>query len=370
MSSSRDPTLRAPLPALLREPLFWAAGAVFVGAAVGLFGTLRLAAAFSPLSMPSKFTELVVLPADFLGGLLLALSLLGVPALVKPERGGRIATNAGVGLILLFVVCSFTFTLYAWLWTFGRLNPSSANGRPPLLFSVCEWASVFLLPAGALLLAASAFLSSQRRVGAVLLGLGFLPPLLFWYLYPNPLISARTAALLAGLLGGGVVGIAEIPLWALLGLMFLTGAREQALKKAASKQAKGNLKKARRLYEEGLGQGDLSVLEELVSEDFHDLRHGGRGRGGMREIITNLRGSFPDLAVVVEGQEAEEDLVRTSLVLSGTDRGGVLWYPPTNRHATFSATFTDRFEGGKLVEHGGKTYTEELLEQLGLGTKH
>ena len=162
----------------------------------------------------------------------------------------------------------------------------------------------------------------------------------------------------------------EIPLWALLGLMFLIGAREQALKKAASKRAKENLKKARFLYEEGLDRGDLSVVKELVSEDFRDLRHGGRGRGGMRGIITNLRESFPDLAVEVEEQEAEEDLVRTRLALSGTDRGGVLWYPPTNKHATFSATFTDRFKGGKLVEHGGKTDTKGILEQLGLGTKH
>jgi len=107
------------------------------------------------------------------------------------------------------------------------------------------------------------------------------------------------------------------------------------------------------------------VVDGLASEDFRDLRHGSRGRLGMERVFTRLRASFPDLAVRVEGQEAEGDLVRTRLKLSGTDRGGVLWYPPTGRRAAFSATFEDRFSGGKLLEHGGSTDTEGLLRQLG-----
>ena len=125
--------------------------------------------------------------------------------------------------------------------------------------------------------------------------------------------------------------------------------------------AEENRRKARRLYEEGLGRGDLSVVDELTSEDFRDLRHGVSGRQGMRRVVLTLRESFPDLTVHVEGQETEGDLVRTRLLLSGTDRRGVLWYPATNRHVAFSAEFVDRFSGGELVEHGGSTDTEGLL---------
>ena len=85
----------------------------------------------------------------------------------------------------------------------------------------------------------------------------------------------------------------------------------------------------------------------------------------MERLLADLRASYPDLAVSVEGQEAEDDLVRTRLTLSGTDRGGVLWYPATNRHVVFSAKFVDRFSGGELVEHSGSTDTEGLLRQLG-----
>jgi predicted ester cyclase len=86
----------------------------------------------------------------------------------------------------------------------------------------------------------------------------------------------------------------------------------------------------------------------------------------MERVFTDLWRSYPDLAVSIENQEAEGDLVRTRVVLSGTDRGGVLWYPPTGRCATFAAEFVDRFSGGRLVEHSGEADTEGLLRQLGL----
>ena len=72
----------------------------------------------------------------------------------------------------------------------------------------------------------------------------------------------------------------------------------------------------------------------------------------------------------IADQEAEDDLVRTRLILSGTDRGGVLWYPPTGRSATFAAEFTDRFVGGRLIEHSGEADAEDLLRQLGLAKTH
>jgi predicted ester cyclase len=86
----------------------------------------------------------------------------------------------------------------------------------------------------------------------------------------------------------------------------------------------------------------------------------------MERVISDLRRSYPDLAVSIEGQEADDDVVRTRVVLSGTDMGGVLWYPPTGRHAAFAAEFVDRFSDGRLVEHSGEADTEGLLRQLGL----
>jgi predicted ester cyclase len=140
----------------------------------------------------------------------------------------------------------------------------------------------------------------------------------------------------------------------------------RALSKLRQNIARENGQKARRLYEEGLGRGDLTVVDALVSEDFRDLKRGLHGKVGMERLITDLWSSYPDLSVSVEGQEADGDLVRTRLFLSGTDRGsGVMWFPPTGQSVGFKAEFLDRFRGGKLFELAGEADTEELLRQLG-----
>ena len=111
-------------------------------------------------------------------------------------------------------------------------------------------------------------------------------------------------------------------------------------------------------------------MDDLVSEDFRDLKRGSRGKLGMERVFSALWKSYPDLDVSIAEQEAEDDLVRTRLILSGTDRGGVFWYPPTGRPAAFAAKFTDRFLNGRLVEHSGEADTEDLLRQLGLAEPH
>lgn len=127
-----------------------------------------------------------------------------------------------------------------------------------------------------------------------------------------------------------------------------------------------NRRKARRLYEEAFGAGDFSVIDEVVAEGFFD--HLGRRHGpeGFKRSVASLRRTFPDLSVSVEEQSAEGDTVTTRCTLRGVDRGGVLWYPPTNRRAAFAAAYTDRFSDGMLIEHRGESDTAGLLEQLGL----
>jgi predicted ester cyclase len=162
-------------------------------------------------------------------------------------------------------------------------------------------------------------------------------------------------------------------LWvAFLGLVFsllLWAARRWRAQKAQGRHrevAGENRRKARSLYEEAFGAGDFSVIDEVVGEAFFDHRGGHRGPEGLKRAITNIRRTFPDLRISVEEQGTEGDTVTTRCVLRGTDRGGLLWYPPTGRRATFVAKYTDRFSEGVLVEHWGESDTGSLLEQLGL----
>lgn len=106
----------------------------------------------------------------------------------------------------------------------------------------------------------------------------------------------------------------------LFGSMLVRGALSQARARAERSWSEGDLASACRLYEEGLGAGDFSVVDELASGDFRDPKSGARGRPGMERVFADLWASYPDLSVSVEGQEAEGDVVRTRLAISGTDR--------------------------------------------------
>jgi predicted ester cyclase len=157
--------------------------------------------------------------------------------------------------------------------------------------------------------------------------------------------------------------------WAIvLALVFLPWAvrRLGRRKPGEERRAEENRRKARRLYEEAFSAGDFSVIDEVIAEGFFDHLGQRHGPEGFKRSVASLRRTFPDLRVSVEGQTVEGDTVTTRCTLRGRDRGGVLWYPPTGRRAAFAATYTDRFSGGMLVEHRGRSDTAGLVEQLGL----
>ena len=158
--------------------------------------------------------------------------------------------------------------------------------------------------------------------------------------------------------------------WILVGrLLYGARDRENALIAARHRAlSEENRSKARRLYEEAWTMDKLSALDELVAEDLLDYEHDRFGREEFKKTIVDLHRTFPDLTLSIEAQDAKGDTVMTRCAFSGTDRGGVLWYPPTGKHATFAGAFTDRFAEGRLAEHRGGIDMADLLEQLGLSS--
>jgi len=156
--------------------------------------------------------------------------------------------------------------------------------------------------------------------------------------------------------------------WILVGrLLYGARDRENALIAARHRAlSEENRSKARRLYEEAWAMDSLHAVDELVAEDLLDYEHDSFGREEFKKSIVDLHHTFPDLSLSIEEQNADGDTVRTRCAFSGTDRGGVLWYPPTGKHATFTGAFTDRFSEGRLAEHRGGIDMADLLEQLGL----
>ncbi|HZC06553.1 MAG TPA: ester cyclase [Ktedonobacterales bacterium] len=122
----------------------------------------------------------------------------------------------------------------------------------------------------------------------------------------------------------------------------------------------------RRLYEEAFNQGDLLVVDELVSPDFVEHQRGARsGPDGPKGLIRMLRSWFPDLTLTIEDIVISGDQVWGRLTARGTHLGVVMGKPPTGASIQIDIIDILRIEDGKFVEHWGVADTLGMLEQIG-----
>ena len=124
----------------------------------------------------------------------------------------------------------------------------------------------------------------------------------------------------------------------------------------------------RRMYEEGLNQGNLAVADELIDPECldHEAHPGGdRGPESMRGLITMLRTAFPDLSFTIEALVAEGDTVAGRLIMNGTHAGPLMGMPPTGRAVRQAHMHFVRFRDGKAVEHWGVRDDVSMMRQLG-----
>jgi predicted ester cyclase len=124
----------------------------------------------------------------------------------------------------------------------------------------------------------------------------------------------------------------------------------------------------RRLVEEGVNQGHLAVLDELIADDFM-VGDAVVGRERFKRFVARRRGSFPDWHITVEAWVAAGDTVVIREAIRGTHAGvletpvGVL--PPTGRHATWTGIQIWRIADGRVAQWWGLIDELRLLQQLG-----
>ena len=303
-----------------------------------------------------------------LGILLTTVSLLGLYPLVAGSRLGAVgAVGAGLSSGALLVLLVDEFLGYPLAETYLLLE------SPPPFVEGLFFASYWGRQLGLLSLSVAALWAAVAGrwrylpLAICVLEVPFLAdallPLSSFFLSGDA-DEAAGSLLLFGLPGwrSGLVGSVG---WIFVGWSLLRAGRKRVEAEAREAEEE-NTVLARRLYREAWGAGDLSVVDELISPDLLDHRHGGLGPREYGRAIQRLWDTFPDLRLSIEDQRAEGDTVTTRCTLRGTDGGGVLWYPPTGRQATFTGTFTDRFSERRVVEHGGGWDTAGLLRQLGL----
>ncbi|MBA3475038.1 MAG: ester cyclase [Rubrobacter sp.] len=127
---------------------------------------------------------------------------------------------------------------------------------------------------------------------------------------------------------------------------------------------------ARRALEEVFsGQGDLDVADELFAPNYvgHDPASPEdiRGLEGVKEFAGMYRNAFPDVLMSVEDQVAEEDMVVTRWIASGTHQGDLMGIAPTGNRVTVAGTSVERIINGKIEETWDNYDALGMMQQIG-----
>ena len=122
----------------------------------------------------------------------------------------------------------------------------------------------------------------------------------------------------------------------------------------------------RRLIEEGVNQGNLAVVDEIVAPDAIEHQRGSEsGRQGVKKTISYLRSAFPDFAITIDELAVVGDKVWARQRGGGTNLGSFAGRPPTGKTMTTDVFDVCRFEDGKMVEHWGVPDQLGAMQRLG-----
>ena len=125
----------------------------------------------------------------------------------------------------------------------------------------------------------------------------------------------------------------------------------------------------RRIFEEVLNGGKLSVLDTLIGAAYvdHNPSPGQpAGAAGVKGKVETLRAAFPDVRFALEDVVAEGDLVAARYSWRGTHKGeSYLGIPPSGKSIFVRGMDFYRLRDGKIVEHWDNIDELGMLSQLG-----
>jgi predicted ester cyclase len=111
------------------------------------------------------------------------------------------------------------------------------------------------------------------------------------------------------------------------------------------------------------------VIDDLIADDFveHSLPPGSpAGKEGLKQVLTNLRNTFPDFSYTIEDEIAEGDRVVQRLTGRGTMQGELQGMPPTGKQAAWQEIHIARYRDGKAFEHWATIDQLGMMQQLSL----
>jgi predicted ester cyclase len=126
----------------------------------------------------------------------------------------------------------------------------------------------------------------------------------------------------------------------------------------------------RRLFEEGFGGGDDTVVDELCSPELMEHQFGLEGSGAeaiqnVKAAIRNVHEIVPDMSCTIEDSVEVGDAIWTRVRARGKATGP-FFGPPSGRPIDITVIDICRVVDGRIVEHWGVPDRFALLAQTGV----
>ncbi len=118
------------------------------------------------------------------------------------------------------------------------------------------------------------------------------------------------------------------------------------------------------------GQGSLDIIDELgapsLTVQYPAIPQVIRGPAMFKTVMQGFRSAFPDSALRVEEEIAEDDKVVIRWTFSGTHQGKLMGIPPTGKKVSWTGITIYRIVDGKVAEERGEEDFLGFLRQIGL----
>lgn len=108
----------------------------------------------------------------------------------------------------------------------------------------------------------------------------------------------------------------------------------------------------RRMADELFNKGNLDICDEVFASNcsFHDPSFPIEGVAGMKQQVTNLRTSQPDLHMDVQAVLMDGDMTCARWTSGGTVRNEFRGIPATGKSYVMTGMTMDKWEGDRIVE--------------------
>jgi len=154
-------------------------------------------------------------------------------------------------------------------------------------------------------------------------------------------------------------------MFALLICVFLSA--NTLLAGGGQKQTEYNKALGRRVFTEIYGQGKISLVDELYSDDFvDDSPGGGKGRDLIKDAVKAFHAAMPDLRIEIEDVFATEDKVVLRYTAHGTQTGAYGDIPATGKKASVRGITIFLVANGKIKSEWTEYDRLGLMRQLGV----